>query len=287
MTAPLPNVDPSVLIGSGTSISPSATIGASVTLADGVDVGPGAVLVGPLTVGAGVSIASGVVIDADASATGDPLAIQDDVVIASGATIVGRIAIARGAHVSAGAVVQRDVPPYAIVAGNPAEIVGYALSEDGAARDQAQTRPSREPGVTEAGVRGVTLHNLPRILDLRGNLTVGEFGRSIPFEAKRYFMVFGVPNAEIRGEHAHRTCKQFLICARGSCSVVVDDGTEREEYLLDDPATGIFLPAMTWGIQYKYSPDAVLLVFASEFYDSGEYIRDYTEFAALAAERAE
>ena len=112
---------------------------------------------------------------------------------------------------------------------------------------------------------------------------MGEFGRSVPFEPKRYFMVFGVPNAEIRGEHAHRVCEQFLICAQGSCHVVADDGENREEFVLDDPSTGLYLPALTWGIQYKYSPDAVLLVFASHFYDSAEYIRDYNEFSLLTA----
>lgn len=98
-------------------------------------------------------------------------------------------------------------------------------------------------------------------------------------------MVFGVPNAEIRGEHAHRTCHQFLICAHGSCAVVADDGHVREEFLLDDPSLGLHLPPLTWGIQYKYSADAVLLVFASEYYDAGEYIRDYGEFLQLTADR--
>jgi hypothetical protein len=132
-------------------------------------------------------------------------------------------------------------------------------------------------------VRGVTLHRFPRIFDLRGNLTVGEFGSSVPFLPKRYFIVFDVPNVEVRGEHAHRSCAQFLVCVRGQCSVVADDGTRREEFLLDDPSLGLYLPPMTWGIQYKYSADGVLLVFASELYESAEYIRDYDEFRQLVA----
>jgi hypothetical protein len=98
-------------------------------------------------------------------------------------------------------------------------------------------------------------------------------------------MVFGVPNAEVRGEHAHRTCHQFLICAHGSCSVVADDGHVRDEFELNDPSIGLHLPPLTWGIQYKYSHDAVLLVFASEFYDAAEYIRSYSEFMDLVAHR--
>jgi hypothetical protein len=127
---------------------------------------------------------------------------------------------------------------------------------------------------------------MTRVSDIRGSLTVGEFLRDIPFVANRYFMVFGVPSIETRGEHAHRECQQFLICARGSCSVVADDGTNREEFLLDSPDVGVYLPPLVWGIQYKYSPDAVLLVFASHNYDAADYIRDYDEFRKIIMEKA-
>jgi hypothetical protein len=126
---------------------------------------------------------------------------------------------------------------------------------------------------------------LPKISDPRGNLTVGEFQRNIPFEAKRYFMVFDVPNAETRGEHAHRECHQFLIAARGSLAVVTDDGQQRREFSLNRPEVGLYLPPMTWGIQDRYSPDAVLLVFASHFYDSSDYIRNYDEFLQIARKK--
>jgi UDP-2-acetamido-3-amino-2,3-dideoxy-glucuronate N-acetyltransferase len=141
-------------------------------------------------------------------------------------------------------------------------------------------------GVTSTRVEGVNLHRMPRVPDIRGSLTVGEFDRSIPFAAKRYFMVFDVPSVETRGEHAHRECHQFLICVRGSCAVVADDGSNRQEFLLDRPDVGIHLPPMVWGIQYKYSADAVLLVFASHYYDGADYIRDYLEFRQLAGATA-
>jgi dTDP-4-dehydrorhamnose 3,5-epimerase-like enzyme len=121
--------------------------------------------------------------------------------------------------------------------------------------------------------------------DLRGNLTVGEFARDIPFVPERYFMVFGVPNREVRGEHAHRECHQFLICVRGSCSVVADDGERRVEVLLDAPEKGLYLPPMTWGIQYKYTSEAVLLVFASHYYNAADYIRDYAQYLKSVAAR--
>ena len=81
-----------------------------------------------------------------------------------------------------------------------------------------------------------------------------------------------------------RSCQQFLICSSGSCSVVVDDGHEREEFLLDSPDVGLYLPPMVWGTQYKFSATASLLVFASEAYDAADYIRDYDQFLAAVTE---
>ncbi|MFY9810956.1 WxcM-like domain-containing protein [Aquabacterium sp.] len=206
--------------------------------------------------------------------------VQDGASIGAGAVILPGITIGAKAMVAAGAVVTRSVPPNAIVVGNPAKIIGYVDAERRAATSALSI--SDETGVTETVVPGVTIHRLPRITDIRGSLTVGEFERTIPFAVKRYFMVFNVPSLETRGEHAHRECHQFLICVRGSCSVVADDGRNRQEFHLDRPDVGIHLPPMIWGIQYKYSPDALLLVFASHHYDNDDYIRDYSDFARLA-----
>ena len=112
-----------------------------------------------------------------------------------------------------------------------------------------------------------------------------EFSSQLPFKPERAFVVYEVPSSRVRGEHAHRECHQFLICLHGSVAVVVDDGENSQELLLDKPDRGIHLPPMTWGIQYKYSSDAVLLVFASHPYDADDYIRDYEEFRRLANER--
>ena len=94
-------------------------------------------------------------------------------------------------------------------------------------------------------------------------------------------MVFDVPGRDVRGEHAHRSCKQFLVAAQGSVSVVVDDGKTREEITLSSPDRGIYVPPMVWAAQYRYSPEAVLLVFASDYYHAGAYIRDYDTFLSL------
>lgn len=205
--------------------------------------------------------------------------IQNGASIGAGAVILPGITIGTNAMVGAGAVVTRSVPPNAVVVGNPAKIVGYV---DAGRTDAPSAAVANQVGIYPTLVSGVTLHQLPRVNDIRGSLSVGEFERSIPFPVKRYFMVFDVPSKETRGEHAHRECHQFLICVRGSCSVVADDGMHRQEFVLDRPDLGLHLPPMVWGIQYKYSADAVLLVLASHYYEAADYIRDYSEFQQLA-----
>ena len=205
--------------------------------------------------------------------------------IGANATILPGLEIGAGAMVGAGAVVTRSVPPNSIVVGNPARITGYVSVGTPAPEAPPQglllARTGPLQSVTETGVGGATLHRLRAVQDMRGDLSVGEFGPDIPFTPKRYFLVYNVPTREVRGEHAHRRCHQFLICIKGSCGVLVDDGHGRQEYTLDSPDIGIHMPPMVWGTQYRYSPDAVLLVFASEFYDSEEYIRSYDEFRRL------
>jgi UDP-2-acetamido-3-amino-2,3-dideoxy-glucuronate N-acetyltransferase len=213
-----------------------------------------------------------------------PTIVEAGASIGAGATILPGITIGSNAMVAAGAVVTRSVPPNAIVVGNPAKIVGYVDAERN--KVTAGESLAAEVGAQSTQVAGVSLHRMPQVVDIRGSLTVGEFDRSIPFAAKRYFMVFDVPSVETRGEHAHRVCHQFLICVRGSCAVVADDGAHRQEFFLDSPDVGVYLPPMVWGIQYKYSADAVLLVYASHYYDSTDYIRNYAEFLQLVGATA-
>lgn len=198
--------------------------------------------------------------------------------IGAGATILPGIEIGAHAMVGAGAVVTRSVPANAIVVGNPARIVGYVNASQ---PPMTENNSVNAPDIVNTKVSGVTLHKLPKIVDIRGSLTVGEIGKNIPFSVNRYFMVFDVPSIETRGEHAHYECHQFLICVCGSCAVVADDGKNRQEFQLDCPDLGIHLPPMTWGIQYKYSSDAVLLVLASHVYSNSDYIRNYDEFIKL------
>jgi acetyltransferase-like isoleucine patch superfamily enzyme/dTDP-4-dehydrorhamnose 3,5-epimerase-like enzyme len=199
--------------------------------------------------------------------------------IGGGASILPGLRIGPRAMVGAGAVVTHDVPARAVVSGNPARIVGYVDTKRGApAPPPATSTVKDESDIRDTSVSGVTVHRLPVFWDLRGTLSVGEFPAQVPFVPKRYFIVYDVPGKDVRGEHAHRRCHQFLVCLRGSLSVVVDDGKSSEEIALDRPSIGLYLPPMVWAVQYRYSADAMLLVFASDPYDAGDYIRDYDEF---------
>jgi WxcM-like, C-terminal len=196
------------------------------------------------------------------------------------------VIIGQGAWVRAGAVVLSSIPANAIVEGNPACVVGYVNRTAQNNRPDPRlidllnlgdvARPARIP----LDVGKSSLFMMRRIVDTRGSLTVGEVPNEMPFSPSRYFAVFGVPSVELRGEHAHKRCQQFLICLNGSCRVLLDDGESRCEVFLDRPDMGVFMPEMIWGTQYRYSPDAVLLVFASRPYEADDYIRTYDEFIA-------
>lgn len=117
--------------------------------------------------------------------------------------------------------------------------------------------------------------------DHRGSLVVGELHKQLPFTAERFFFVSHVPEGEPRGIHAHKECHQFLVCVAGSVKAMVDDGATRTVVTLDRPNIGLHMPPLTWGAQYDYSEDAVLLVLASHVYDADDYIHDYDEFLLL------
>jgi len=282
-------------------VLPGATIGQDCNICDHVFIENDVVIGDRVTVKCGVQLWDGICLENDVfvgpnvTFTNDPFPrsrqypeqfsrtlVKSGASIGANATLLPGITIGERAMIGAGAVVVRSVPADAIVVGNPARIVGYANTERlNVPGFSPQSSPSNAGFVASTPVRGVTLHHFPRVKDIRGDLCVGEFERTVPFQPRRYFMVFNVPSAEVRGEHAHRTCHQFLICVRGAVSVVADDGHSRAEFRLDNPERGLYLPPLTWGVQYRYTPDTMLLVFASEYYDPNEYIRDYQEFKTL------
>jgi acetyltransferase-like isoleucine patch superfamily enzyme/dTDP-4-dehydrorhamnose 3,5-epimerase-like enzyme len=285
-------------IGNGTRvwafahILPKAVIGQDCNICDHVFIENDVVVGDRVTVKCGVQLWDGVRVENDvfigpnATFTNDKFprsrayqeklpttVVETGASIGANATILPGITIGMRAMVGAGAVVTRSVPPRAVVMGNPARITGYVDTPMHSAR-QREPNVSGEP-VVAADVPGVTIHTLKQVSDLRGDLSVGEFSQDIPFVPARYFLVYGVPTSKIRGEHAHKVCHQFMICVRGSLAVIADDGTTSQEFNLDRPNMGLYMPPCIWGVQYKYSPDAVLLVFASHAYDASDYLRKY------------
>jgi UDP-2-acetamido-3-amino-2,3-dideoxy-glucuronate N-acetyltransferase len=293
-------------VGGGTRIwafahvLPGAVIGKDCNVCDHVFIENDTVLGDRVTVKSGVQIWDGIHIGSDvfigpnATFTNDRFPrskayqesvlrtrIADGVSLGANCTVLPGLQIGRGAMVGAGSVVTKDVPPNAIVVGNPARIVGYVDSTFGAAPSSDPGVRSELPQVIALPVRGVSLHRLTRVDDLRGSLVAGDASSQVPFVPQRFFVVFGVPSRDVRGEHAHLSCEQFLVCTAGSVTVVVDDGRSRHEVVLDSPDVALYLPPLVWAVQYKYSGDASLLVLASKPYDASDYIRDYDEFLRL------
>lgn len=229
-------------------------------------------------------IGEGVVLGPRVILAGDGIVLHANARLDAACVIGEGVTVGQGAWVRAGAVVLRSVPPNAIVEGNPSQVVGYINGADTGQRPDPRhidihgfnhlARPARVP----LNVGDSALYLMRRITDARGALTVGEVPTEVPFSPARFFAVFDVPSVELRGEHAHKRCQQFLICLHGSCRVLLDDGEQRCEVTLDRPDMGVFMPEMIWGTQYRYSHDAVLLVFASRPYEAEDYLRTYDDF---------
>ncbi|MBL8915551.1 MAG: WxcM-like domain-containing protein, partial [Archangium sp.] len=231
-------------VGDGTRVwafahvLPGARVGNDCNICDHVFVENDVVIGNRVTIKCGVQVWDGVTLEDDTfvgpnvTFTNDPFprskvypekfartVVKEGASLGGNVTVLPGVTIGKKAMVGAGAVVTRDVPPNAIVVGNPARIVGYvdsrpeaAAASPVAARPGWHTQPSK--------VTGVQAHEFPVFQDMRGELTVGEFERQVPFIPRRYFLVYGVPSAEVRGEHAHRECHQFLVSVRGACSVM-------------------------------------------------------------------
>jgi acetyltransferase-like isoleucine patch superfamily enzyme/dTDP-4-dehydrorhamnose 3,5-epimerase-like enzyme len=272
-----------------------ARIGADCNICDHTFIEGGAEVGDRVTIKCGVQLWEGVTLEDDvfvgpnATFTNDPrprskqppasyarTLVRRGASIGANATILPGLTIGSEAMVGAGAVVTRDVPARAIVMGNPGYVTGYMDYEE-----RPLAAPVASNVATLAG--GARLYELPRIADHRGELSFAEVNQSLPFAVSRYFLVFGVPSREIRGEHAHRTLHQYLVAVHGSCSVRLFDGRRSEELVLDRPNCALHVPPMVWTTQYKYSSDAVLLVLASDVYREADYIRDFEEYRMVAA----
>lgn len=133
-----------------------------------------------------------------------------------------------------------------------------------------------------ASLNDVRLVSLPRISDVRGNLTFIEGSRSLPFDIKRAYWLYDVPGGETRGGHAHREMKQFLIAASGSFSVRVHDGKDEARFFLNRSYHGLFIPEMIWRVLDDFSSGSVCLALVSTYFEESDYFRDFTEFLEAA-----
>jgi len=195
--------------------------------------------------------------------------------IGANATILPGITIGRYAMVAAGAVVTRDVPPHTIVRGNPARISGQMNLRKFDVNSLNYDIPAPPT------IRGVSFVNFATATDLRGNLTAIEFSKHLPFRVERTFFVANVPPHQVRGEHAHKECHQLLVCVSGSITVSADNGTERGQWILDDPSLGLHVHPLVWATQFHASANAVLAVFASHTYDTEDYVKNYETFLTM------
>ena len=121
--------------------------------------------------------------------------------------------------------------------------------------------------------------------DERGQLIALEEFRDIPFRIKRVYFMYDTREGIIRGYHAHKTLEQILVCIHGSCKIKLDNGKETKIVPLEKPYEGLYVPPGMWREMFDFSPEAVLLVLASELYDVDDYIRDYEEFKRYIAQK--
>ena len=129
----------------------------------------------------------------------------------------------------------------------------------------------------------ITMYHFTEHGDPRGKLVAVETGKDIPFPIRRVYYMYGVGEGVRRGFHAHKKLEQVLICMHGSCKILLDDGKEKAVVPLDSPHEGLYVGNAMWREMFDFSPDAVLMVLASELYDEEDYIRNYDDFLAYLA----
>lgn len=123
---------------------------------------------------------------------------------------------------------------------------------------------------------------LPKISDPRGNLSVIEELKEIPFKIERTYWIYDVPGGEERGGHAYKENQEFIIALSGSFDVVLDDGKEKKVFQLNRSYYGLYVPTGMWREMKNFSTNSLALVLSSTKYDANDYIRDYEEFLIFA-----
>ena len=126
------------------------------------------------------------------------------------------------------------------------------------------------------------LIQLSKIADPRGNLSIIEEYKEIPFKIERVYWIYDVPGGETRGGHAYKENQEFIVALSGSFDVVLDDGREKKKFSLNRSYNGLFVPKGMWREMENFSTNSLALVLSSTNYDANDYIRDYSEFLKFA-----
>jgi oxalate decarboxylase/phosphoglucose isomerase-like protein (cupin superfamily) len=133
---------------------------------------------------------------------------------------------------------------------------------------------SKKNSVYDCSVVELSKHHSDR----KGNISVVENLKDIPFAVKRIYYLYDVPGGESRGGHAHKNLEQLIIAASGSFTVTLDDGNTKRSFLLNRPYQGLYVKSGIWRELNDFSSGAVCLVLANNKYEESDYIRKYPEF---------
>jgi acetyltransferase-like isoleucine patch superfamily enzyme/dTDP-4-dehydrorhamnose 3,5-epimerase-like enzyme len=189
--------------------------------------------------------------------------------IGANATLLAGIDIGERAMVGAGAVVTHDVPAQGVVVGNPARLTRIL---------DANSEPAAPAAELPGGARFLSL---AQYVDPRGALAVAQVPDTLPFTPERVFTLYDLQPGVTRGAHAHRSCRELLICVQGRCRVALDDGIRRADLTLNGPTEALSVPPLVWIEVQPETANTLVVVLASNRFDEADYLRDYEEFVGL------
>lgn len=131
----------------------------------------------------------------------------------------------------------------------------------------------------------VRIIQLPKVLDKRGNLSIIEELKNIPFTIERTYWIYDVPGGESRGGHAYRENEEFIVALSGSFDVILDDGNEQKTFSLNRSYYGLYVPKGLWREINNFSTNSLALILSSTVYEEKDYIRDYNDFLKMKRRR--
>jgi dTDP-4-dehydrorhamnose 3,5-epimerase-like enzyme len=134
-------------------------------------------------------------------------------------------------------------------------------------------------------IKGVQYIELPKIKDLRGNLSFFENKNQIPFEIKRTYWIYDVPGGEVRGGHAFKKSHELIVALSGSFNIVLNDGNNEVTYNLNRSYKGLYIPNLIWRSLENFSTNSLALIVSNIEYNSEDYVRNFKDFKTLKHEK--